>query len=68
MTCNHPINSMAPNQLQIKTNSLSRLLKEEGLYRKEVDDYLEKVKKMEDDKEDEYSIKKMVSSCYEIGL
>lgn len=54
---------MAPNQLQIKTNSLSRLLKEEGLYRKEADEYREKVKKMEDDKEDEYSIKKMVSSC-----
>lgn len=55
---------MAPSQLQIKTNALSRLLKEEKLYHQEVDDISKKIDRMKADGSDEYEIKKMVYSNF----
>jgi tubulin-specific chaperone A len=52
---------MAPSQLQIRTNALSRLLKEEKLYHGEVEDTSKRIEQMKVGGSDEYEIKKMVS-------
>lgn len=51
---------MAPTQLQIKTNALARLLKEEKLYHQEVEDTQKRIDQLKTDNGDEYEIKKMV--------
>jgi tubulin-specific chaperone A len=52
---------MAPSQLQIKVSALKRLIKEEGLYRKEAEQHQQSIDKLKADNGDEYEIKKMVS-------
>lgn len=50
---------MAPTATQIKINALSRLVKEEGLYRKEAQDIKDKIELMKKENSDPYDIKKM---------
>jgi tubulin-specific chaperone A len=49
-----------PSQLQIKTNALGRLIKEERLYRDEVVDHEKRIADMKAANADEYDIKKQV--------
>lgn len=51
---------MAPSPLKIKVNALNRLVKEEGLYKKELEQQQEKINKMKAENADEYEIKKQV--------
>ncbi|CAN6607695.1 tubulin-specific chaperone A [Trichomonascus vanleenenianus] len=51
---------MAPSQLQIKINALSRLMKEESLYRREVEDQAKRIEQHKANNGDEYELKKMV--------
>lgn len=51
---------MAPSQLQIKTNALKRLLKEESLYQQEVTEQEKFVSQMQANNTDEYELKKQV--------
>lgn len=50
---------MAPSATQIKINALTRLVKEEGLYKKEAEEIKAKVDQMKKDNADPYEIKKM---------
>lgn len=52
---------MAPSPLKIKVNALNRLVKEEGLYKKEYEQQQDRINKMKADNADEYEIKKQVS-------
>ncbi|CAK7903201.1 tubulin-specific chaperone A [[Candida] anglica] len=51
---------MAPTPLQIKVNSLKRLIKEETLYKQEVTDQEKYVEQMKSKDADEYELKKQV--------
>jgi tubulin-specific chaperone A len=51
---------MAPSKLQIKVNALTRLMKEEKLYRDEVQQHGAKIVEMKAANADEYEVKKMV--------
>ncbi|KAG5420541.1 RBL2 [Candida metapsilosis] len=51
---------MAPSQLQIKVNALKRLIKEEGLYQREVTEQEQHVNQMKANNADEYELKKQV--------
>jgi tubulin-specific chaperone A len=51
---------MAPSQLEIKTKALGRLVKEEGLYQKEVKEQEQVVEKLKAVNGDEYDIKKQI--------
>lgn len=49
---------MPPSPLQIKINALKRLIKEEGLYKKEAEEQAARVSMMKEGNEDEYDIRK----------
>ncbi|ODV80070.1 tubulin-specific chaperone A [Suhomyces tanzawaensis NRRL Y-17324] len=51
---------MSPTPLQIKINALKRLIKEESLYKQEVQEQEEYVNQMRSNKADEYELKKQV--------
>lgn len=49
---------MAPTQLEIKSKALARLIKEEGLYQKELKEQEEHVQGLKSSNADSYEIKK----------
>lgn len=51
---------MAPSQLQIKINALTRLVKESNLYEKETAEQQARVDALKANNADEYEIKKAV--------
>lgn len=51
---------MAPTQLEIKTNALKRLLKEESLYKKEVLEQEQYVQTLKSKNVDAYELKKQI--------
>lgn len=51
---------MAPSQLQIKINALTRLVKESNLYEKETAEQQARVDTLKANNADEYEIKKAV--------
>lgn len=51
---------MAPSPLKIKINALSRLVKEEGLYKIEAEEQQKRIDKMKESGPDEYELKKQV--------
>lgn len=53
---------MAPSALRIKINALSRLVKEEGLYRQEAKDQQLRIEALRESGADEYEIKKQAST------
>lgn len=56
---------MAPSALQIKVNSLKRLIKEEKIYKKEVEEQEQYVSQMKANNADEYEIKKQIEVLQE---
>lgn len=51
---------MSPSSLQIKVNSLKRLIKEESLYQQEVAEQQHFVNQMKSNNADEYELKKQI--------
>lgn len=54
-----------PSQLQIKTNALKRLIKEEKLYKQEVVEQEQYVEQMKRNQADQYEIKKQIEVLHE---
>lgn len=51
---------MAPTQLEIKTKALGRLVKEEGLYQRELEDQEKVIEGLKAQNADSYEIKKQI--------